>query len=87
MGMLKRLNARLAGARLYLVAILFALPDVLTALVGFDWATVLPPSYEGYGAKIGAALGLVRLVIIPMLKSVREANRRAADPPADGGPR
>ena len=41
MDMLKRCNARLAGIRLYLLAIVFALPDVLSALVGFDWTPLL----------------------------------------------
>ncbi len=82
MTMIARLNARLTGARLILVAIVFAIPDVLNALVGFDWSTVLPAGYEGYGAKIGAVLMLVRLAMVPILKSVRDAARDGA---RDGG--
>ena len=76
MDMLKRANARLAGARLYLLAILFAVPDVLSALVGFDWTPLLPAGNEGLGVKIGAGISLARLALVPMLKSMWDAARR-----------
>lgn len=75
MDMLKRANARLAGVRIYLLAVVFALPDVLSALVGFDWTPLLPAGHEGLGVTIGAALSLARLALIPILKNVRDAAR------------
>ena len=78
MNLLARLNARLVGFRMILLAVLFAAPDILNALVGFDWASVLPAGYEGYGAKIGAGLGLLRLVSIPVMNSIRAAARDGA---------
>ncbi|MFK5600270.1 hypothetical protein ACFZ8E_25205 [Methylobacterium sp. HMF5984] len=90
MNMLQRINARLVGVRIYLLAVLFSLPDILNALVGFDWTLVLPAGCEGYGARIGAGLTLARLVLPPVLKSIRDAARpmgpRPGDGP-DGGPR
>ncbi|MFK5596796.1 hypothetical protein ACFZ8E_07300 [Methylobacterium sp. HMF5984] len=90
MNMLQRINARLVGVRLYLLAILFSLPDILNAVVGFDWSSVLPPGYEGYGARIGSVLALARLALPPVLKNIRDAARpmgpRPGDGP-DGGPR
>ncbi|MCJ2107837.1 hypothetical protein MKK70_21150 [Methylobacterium sp. E-041] len=88
--MLRRANARLAGARLYLLAVLFALPDILNAVVGFDWSSVLPAQYAGYGARIGSMLALARLALPPILKNVRDAGRMAGPRPGDGpdgGPR
>ena len=87
MGMLTRLNARLTGFRLYLVAAVFTVPDILSALVGFDWGTVLPPGYEGYSARIGGSLMLARLILVPMLKSMRDAGRRPDRDPGGDGPR
>ncbi|WP_264046854.1 hypothetical protein [Methylobacterium flocculans] len=84
MDMLKRANARLAGARLYLLAFIFTLPDILSALVGFDWTPLLPAGYEGLGVRIGAGLSLARLVLVPALKSMRDAARRSGP---DEGPR
>ena len=77
MDMLKRANARLAGVRLYLLAFIFPLPDILSALVGFDWTPLLPAGYEGLGVRIGAGLSLARLVLVPALKSMRDAARRS----------
>ncbi|MCJ2112980.1 hypothetical protein MKK64_17505 [Methylobacterium sp. E-025] len=90
MNMLQRINARLVGVRIYLLAALFSLPDILNALVGFDWSVVLPAGYEGYGARIGGCLALARLILIPALKSIRDAARPAGPRPGDGpdgGPR
>lgn len=84
MNLVQRINARLVGVRLYLLAVLFALPDVLNAVVGFDWASVLPPAYAGYGARIGSALALARLALPPVLKNIREAARPPAPRPGDG---
>lgn len=78
MNLLARLNARLVGFRMVLLAVLFAVPDILTALVGFDWSAVLPAGFEGLGVKISACLGLLRLVSIPVLKSIRDAARDGA---------
>ncbi|MCJ2015226.1 hypothetical protein [Methylobacterium sp. J-076] len=83
MSLIQRINARLVGVRLYLLAILFALPDVLNAVVGFDWASVLPPAYAGYGARIGSALALARLALPPVLKNIREAARPPGPCPGD----
>ena len=55
MNMLKRANARLAGLRLSLLAFVFTLPDILSALVGFDWTPLLPAGHEGLGVRIGCA--------------------------------
>lgn len=90
MNLLQRINARLVGLRLYLLATLFALPDVLNAVVGFDWTSVLPPAYAGYGARIGSCLALARLALPPILKSIREAARPPCPRPGEGpegGPR
>jgi len=89
MNLIQRINARLVGVRLYLLATLFALPDVLNAVVGFDWASVLPPAYAGYGARIGSVLALTRLALPPILKNIREAARPMDPRPGegrDGGP-
>ncbi len=84
MDMLKRANARLAGLRLYLLAFVFTLPDILSALVDFDWSPLLPAGHEGLGVRIGAGLSLARLVLVPALKAMRDAGRRGGP---DGGPR
>lgn len=84
MNLVQRINARLVGVRLYLLAVLLALPDVLNAVVGFDWASVLPPAYAGYGARIGSALALARLALPPILKNIREAARPPGARPGDG---
>ena len=84
MNLVQRINARLVGVRLYLLAFLFSLPDVLNAVVGFDWSSVLPPSYAGYGARIGSALALARLALPPVLKNIREAARPPGARPGDG---
>ena len=84
MDMLKRANARLAGLRLYLLAFVFTLPDILSALVGFDWSPLLPAGHEGLGVRIGAGLSLARLLLVPTLKSMRDAARRSNP---DEGPR
>ena len=73
--MLKWVNARLAGVWIDLLAIVFALPDVPSALVGFGWTPLLPAGHEGLGVTIGAALSLARLVLIPIQKNVRDAAR------------
>ena len=77
MNMLKRATARLAGLRLYLLAFVFTLPDILSALVGFDWTPLLPAGHEGLGVRIGAGLSLARLLLVPTLKSMRDAARRS----------
>ncbi|WP_449411379.1 hypothetical protein [Methylobacterium komagatae] len=90
MSLIQRINARLVGVRLYLLAVLFALPDVLNAVVGFDWSSVLPPDYAGYGARLGSGLALARLALPPVLKSIREATRPPGPRPGagpDGAPR
>ena len=84
MNLVQRINARLVGMRLYLLAVLFALPDVLNAVVGFDWSSVLPPEYAGFGARIGSALALARLALPPVLKNIREAARPPGARPGDG---
>ena len=84
MNLVQRINARLVGVRLYLLAFLFSLPDVLNAVVGFDWASVLPPEYAGYGARIGSGLALARLALPPVLKNIREAARPPGARPGDG---
>lgn len=76
MDMLKRANARLAGLRLYLLAFVFTLPDALAALVGLDWSPLLPAGHEGLGVRIGAGISLARLVLVPVLKGIRDAARR-----------
>ncbi|WP_238180450.1 hypothetical protein [Methylobacterium haplocladii] len=77
--MVQRINARLVGVRIYLLALLFSLPDILNAVVGFDWSLILPPEY---GVKIGAVLTLARLALPPVLKSIRDAARPAG--PGEG---
>lgn len=90
MTLVQGFNARLAGLRIYLVALVCALPDVLNAVVGFDFASVLPPDYAGYGARIGSALALARLALPPVIRSIRDTGRppvpRPDDRP-DGEPR
>ncbi|UMY19149.1 hypothetical protein MMB17_07570 [Methylobacterium organophilum] len=83
MNLIARLNARLVGVRIYLLAFLFSLPDILNAVVGFDWSTVLPAGYEGFGTRIGAALTLARLVLPPMLKNLRDAARGPGPGPGE----
>lgn len=84
MTMIQRINARLIGVRLYLLALVFSLPDILTALVGFDWSVVLPAGCEGYGARIGGCLAPARLILIPALKNIRDAARPMGPRPGDG---
>ncbi|WP_298967775.1 hypothetical protein [uncultured Methylobacterium sp.] len=55
---LRRWYAAAKGRRVYLVALVLALPDILDGLVGFDWSPLLP---EGWGAKVGLVLMLVRI--------------------------
>lgn len=72
------------GLRLYLLAFVFTLPDILAALVGFDWSPLLPARHEGLGVRIGAGISLARLVLVPALKGIRDAARR---PGSDGDTR
>lgn len=84
MTLVQGFNARLAGLRIYLVALVCALPDVLNAVVGFDFASVLPPEYAGYGARIGSTLALARLVLPPVIRGIRDAARPPGSRPEDG---
>lgn len=76
MTILARLNERLKGARLLLLALILSIPDILDGLVGFDWDSVLPPEYAGYGAKVGACIALTRLIVIPAIKAVRRSTKK-----------
>lgn len=81
---MRRCLAAARGYKLYALAVLFALPDVLAALGGFDWSSVLPAGYEGYGARIAGILLLARLVLTPIGKAVQDAGRGVGGP---GAPR
>ena len=75
---LRRWYAAARGSRIYLVALLLAVPDILDALVGVDWASILPP---GWGVKAATYLAIGRVVLGIYI--------RRLPPPAtpDGGPR
>jgi hypothetical protein len=77
MNLLARANERLKGVRVFLLAMLFALPDILNGLSGFDFNIQAP----GWGSKIGACIGISRLVFIPVLMQLR---RDARGPDAGG---
>ncbi|WP_430913896.1 hypothetical protein [Methylobacterium sp. sgz302541] len=70
----------IAGGRIYLLALVMALPDILDALVGVDLSALLPPWMPG--AKVAAALAILRLVA--RAYAVKLAT---VVPPPAGGPR
>lgn len=75
---LRRWYAAARGYRIYLLAIVLAVPDILDALAGFDWATILPP---GWGVKAGSYVAIARIVLGILIRRLAMAG-----PPA-GGPR
>ncbi|GBU17203.1 MULTISPECIES: hypothetical protein [Methylobacterium] len=50
-----------AGSRIYLLALVMALPDILDALVGVDLNSLLPAWMPG--AKVATALAILRLFV------------------------
>lgn len=52
--------ASLRGYRVYLLAFVLALPDILDALGAVDLSALVPP---GYASKAAAALALARIVL------------------------
>lgn len=72
---MRQWHLAMAGYRIYLIAFLLSLPDILDGLVGFDYAAILP---EGWGAKAGVLLGIARVIFsiyIRNLKSQRLIGR------------
>lgn len=57
---LQRFYASHASDYVYLVALLFALPDMLDMLGGVDFTHILPP---GYGEKVGAGIAVLRATV------------------------
>lgn len=74
---LQRWYAAARGYRIYLLAFVLAMPDMLDALSGFDWATILPP---GWGVKAGSYVAIARIVLGIYI-------RRLPPAPPVGGPR
>jgi hypothetical protein len=75
---LRRWYAAARGYRIYLLAFVLAVPDMLDALSGFDWAAILPP---GWGVKAGSYVAIARIVLGIYIR------RLPPPPPAVGGPR
>lgn len=71
---LRRCYAAAKGYRVYALALLLALPDMLDALAGADLAPILP---EGWGTVVGGWLAVLRIVLGIYL--------RRLSPPAPGG--
>ena len=72
---LRRWYAAAKGYRIYALAFVLALPDILDALAGADLAPILP---EGWGTVAGGWLAVLRIVIGIYL-------RRLPPPPNVGG--
>jgi hypothetical protein len=79
MTLLARVNARFKGLRVYALAVLLALPDILNGLAGFDFSDVIP---FGWATKVGTGVGLLRLVLIPIIVQVRRGARLDDEGPA-----
>ena len=65
------------GYRVYLLALLLALPDMLDALAGVDLTPFVPP---GYSAKVASGLAIARILVGIYI-------RRLPPPPPPGVPR
>lgn len=72
MTLLRRLNKRLKGWRIYLVAVAIASPDILNGLAGIDFTALLP---SGWATRAGAIVAIARVVAIPVLMQLRRAAR------------
>lgn len=75
MARLRRWYAAAKGYRVYALAFLLALPDMLDALAGADLTPILP---EGWGTVVGGWLAVGRIVLGIYL-------RRLPPPPSPGG--
>lgn len=74
---LRRWYAAAKGYRVYAVALLLALPDILDGLTGVDLTPFLPP---GGSVKIATGMAIARIVVGIYI-------RRLPPPPPTGGPR
>ncbi|MET3485995.1 hypothetical protein [Methylobacterium sp. 1973] len=57
---LLRWYAAARGYRIYALALILAVPDILDALAGVDFTVLLPP---GWGAKAASILAILRVVL------------------------
>ena len=71
---LDRLTARLKGWRIYAIALLAALPDILNALGAVDFTALgLAP---GLSIKVSGAITLLRLMLPLYLEKLRRAREQ-----------
>ena len=68
---LKKLHLAMAGYRIYLIAFLLSLPDILDGLTGFDYAAILP---EGWGSKAGIILSIARVIFGIYIRNLKASN-------------
>ncbi|WP_419952333.1 hypothetical protein [Methylobacterium sp.] len=71
--------SKLKGWRVYLAALVLALPEILDGLGVVDFAAYLPPAVA---ARVGVGLAVGRLVLAPYLRTLA-----AAKAPPAGDPR
>lgn len=74
-----RWYAAARGYRIYAVAFVLAVPDILDALAGVDFTVLLPP---GWGAKAASILAILRVVLGIVIRRLAMVG-----PPPAAGPR
>ncbi|WP_020094959.1 hypothetical protein [Methylobacterium sp. 285MFTsu5.1] len=74
-----RWYAAARGYRIYALALVLAVPDVLDALAGVDFTVLLPP---GWGAKAASILAIARVVLGVVIRRLAMVG-----PPPAAGPR
>ena len=77
---LLRWYAAARGYRIYALALVLAVPDILDALAGVDFTVLLPP---GWGAKAASILAILRVVLGIVIRRMA----MVGPPPPAGGPR
>jgi hypothetical protein len=74
--MLKSAVSATKGWRLYALALLFALPDILDGLGVIDWSQIFP---EGVAAKVGMILAITRVVFGLTIRKLQQLSRGAEE--------
>ena len=73
----RNILAPLSGWKVYLVALVLALPDILDGLGAVDLSAFFPPAV---GAKVALLLTLLRLVLGSYLRTLAAARRPDQEP-------